>query len=111
MRSLSWGTRESIEPGAHGPPANPGPGMAQPKKETTTPFGPQEGDYPYICTFPGHFQLMNGVMGVSKLANPITNLTRKFYHEGAKCRTFKLEPKKTGVLANGLLIFSLRSER
>jgi azurin len=24
------------------------------------------GDYPYICTFPGHWRIMNGVMRVTK---------------------------------------------
>ena len=24
------------------------------------------GDYPYVCTFPGHWTLMNGVMKVSR---------------------------------------------
>ena len=87
-------------------------GMVQPKKETTIYFKApkKEGDYPYVCTFPGHFQLMNGVMGVSKLANPITNLNYKFYHGSwDKMPDFsKLEPKKTGVLANGLFDLSPR---
>jgi azurin len=26
----------------------------------------QPGDYPYVCTFPGHWSLMNGVMKVVK---------------------------------------------
>ena len=87
-------------------------GMVQPKKETTIYFKApkKEGDYPYICTFPGHFQLMNGIMGVSRNANPITNLTYKFYHGSwGKMPDFsKLEPKKTGVLANGLFDISPR---
>jgi cytochrome c oxidase subunit 2 len=32
--------------------------------EFTAPAEP--GDYPYICTFPGHWRLMNGVMKVTK---------------------------------------------
>ncbi len=87
-------------------------GMVQPGKETTIYFKAPNivGDYPYICTFPGHFQLMNGVMGVSKLANPITNLNYKFYHGSwDKMPDFsKLEPKKTGVLADGLFDISPR---
>ena len=81
-------------------------GMVQPKKETTLYFKApkKEGNYPYICTFPGHFQLMNGMMGVTRLANPVTNLNYKFFHGSwDKMPDFsKLEPKKTGVLANGL---------
>jgi uncharacterized protein len=26
----------------------------------------QVGDYPYVCTFPGHWSIMNGVMKVVK---------------------------------------------
>ena len=86
-------------------------GMVQPGKEKTfflkTPK--KEGDFPYICTFPGHYQLMNGVMGVRKKANPITNLTYEIYHgEWSKLPEFSdLEPKKTGVLANGLFDISI----
>jgi len=29
-----------------------------------------EGKYPYVCTFPGHWRTMNGVMVVVKLAAP-----------------------------------------
>ena len=32
--------------------------------ETITFFAPTAGDYPYICTFPGHGIMMNGVMKV-----------------------------------------------
>ena len=32
--------------------------------EFTAPAEP--GDYPYICTFPGHWRLMNGVLHVTK---------------------------------------------
>ncbi len=38
------------------PIANPG------EKTEVTFVVPPPGDYPYICTFPGHFMLMNGVM-------------------------------------------------
>lgn len=26
----------------------------------------QTGDYPFVCTFPGHWRIMNGVMTVTK---------------------------------------------
>jgi azurin len=32
--------------------------------EFTAPANP--GDYPYVCTFPGHWSIMNGVMKVVK---------------------------------------------
>ncbi|SKA97051.1 Azurin [Prosthecobacter debontii] len=40
--------------------------MTQPKQSFTIHFeAPQEkGDYPYLCTFPGHWMVMNGVLKV-----------------------------------------------
>ena len=45
-------------------------GMIQPGKEAIVWFQApaKEGKYPYVCTYPGHFALMNGVMNVSKRA-------------------------------------------
>ena len=45
-------------------------GMIQPGKESVIWFQAPttEGKYPYICTYPGHFTLMNGMMNVSKRA-------------------------------------------
>ncbi len=87
-------------------------GMVQPGKETTFYFKTpkEEGDYPYICTFPGHYQLMNGMMGVSSKANPISNLIYKLYYgEWNKLPDFsKLDFNKTGVLASGLFDISDR---
>ena len=47
-------------------------GMIQPGKETVLWFkAPQkEGNYPYVCTYPGHFTLMNGLMTVSRKSTP-----------------------------------------
>ena len=47
-------------------------GMVQPKKEAVIWFkAPKaEGAYPYVCTFPGHFTLMNGMMKVSRQDTP-----------------------------------------
>ena len=82
-------------------------GMVQPGKETTFYFKTpkEEGDYPYICTFPGHYQLMNGIMAVTQRANPITNLTYKVYYgEWEKLPDFsKMDFNKTGLLASGLI--------
>jgi azurin len=107
------GVEQNWEPKGH-PRILVSSGMVQPKKEVILYFKApkKEGDYPYICTFPGHFQLMNGVMGVSRLANPITNLTYKFFHGGwDKMPDFsKMEPKKTGVLASGLFDISPRDK-
>ena len=69
-----------------------------------------EGDYPYICTFPGHYQLMNGVMGITKKANPVTNLTYKIYHgKWSKMPSFsEFKAVKSGALATGLFDISMR---
>ena len=86
-------------------------GMVQPGKETIFYFKVpnEEGDYPYICTFPGHHQLMNGTMGVTKKSNPITNLNYKIYHgKWKKMPDFsKLKAVKSGTLANGLFDISV----
>lgn len=34
------------------------------EKDTITFTAPAAGDYPFVCTFPGHFALMQGVMTV-----------------------------------------------
>ena len=34
------------------------------EKETITFTAPEAGDYEYVCTFPGHFALMRGMMKV-----------------------------------------------
>jgi azurin len=34
------------------------------EKETITFTAPKPGDYEYVCTFPGHFAMMRGVMKV-----------------------------------------------
>ncbi|MBU62379.1 MAG: hypothetical protein CMI26_07740 [Opitutae bacterium] len=113
MKLGDKGVEQNWEPKGH-PRILVSSGMVQPKKETTLYFKSpkKEGDYPYICTFPGHFQLMNGVMGVSRLANPITNLTYKLYHgKWNKAPDFtKLEAKKTGVLASGLFDISAKDK-
>lgn len=95
------GVKMDWEPKGH-PRILASSGMVQPGKEITFYFKTPraEGDYPYICTFPGHYQLMNGVMGVTQKANPITNLSYKIYHgEWSKLPDFsELKPKKKGLL-------------
>lgn len=103
------GVEQNWEPKGH-PRILHSTGMVQPKEESVIWFRApkKEGNYPYICTFPGHFELMNGMMAVSKRANPVTNLTYKFYHgKWDKLPDFsKMEPKKTGTLASGLFELS-----
>ena len=105
------GVKMDWEPKGH-PRMLASSGMVQPGEEVTFYFKTPkvEGDYPYICTFPGHYQLMNGMMGVSAKANPISNLIYKVYYgEWNKLPDFsELDSNKTGVLANGLFDISDR---
>lgn len=47
--------------------------LVNPEETVTLTFiAPEEpGEYPYICTFPGHWQIMKGVMKVEKSNKPI----------------------------------------
>ena len=105
------GVKVDWEPKGH-PRILASSGMVQPGKETAFYFKvPKvEGDYPYICTFPGHYQLMNGMMGVTKKANPVTNLTYKLFHgKWSKMPDFsEFKPVKSGTLATGLFDISMR---
>ena len=105
------GVKMNWEPKGH-PRILASSGMVQPGQETVFYFKvPKvEGDYPYICTFPGHYQLMNGIMGVTKKANPVTNLTYKIYHgKWSKMPNFsELKAVKSGTLATGLFDISMR---
>jgi len=103
------GVKMNWEPTGH-PRILASSGMVQPGDEKTIYFKvPRiEGDYPYICTFPGHHTLMNGLMAVTKRPNAITNLRYKIYHGSWKEMPdfTMLEPKKTGALPNGLFDIS-----
>ena len=105
------GVKMDWEPKGH-PRILASSGMVQPGKEVTFYFKTPkvEGDYPYICTFPGHYQLMNGVMGITKKANPVTNLTYKIYHgKWSKMPNFsEFKAVKSGALATGLFDISMR---
>lgn len=63
------------------------------------------GDYPYVCTVPGHSLLMRGMLRVRSQAPVLEELTYSIY-EGNwdKLPDFsKLEPVKTGKIANGII--------
>ena len=55
--------------------------MADPQSTATLYFtAPKKtGSYPYVCTLPGHAQVMNGTMIVSKEVNPLSELTFTTY--------------------------------
>lgn len=65
----------------------------------------EEGDYPYVCTLPGHAYLMRGVMRVGASATGLSDLTYTYY-EGiwSKLPDFAtLTPKRTGTLSKNLI--------
>ena len=80
-------------------------GMVNPKEEGSVTFlvPKKEGPYPYVCTFPGHAQMMNGVMIVAKNASPMSDLTYKYYHgKWDKLPHWdNLKPKSNGSLEEG----------
>jgi len=100
------GVKMDWEPKGH-PRILASSGMVPPGDEKTFYFKVPgvEGDYPYICTFPGHYALMNGVMSVTKKVIPIMNLKYRIYHgKWKKLPDFsELKPKKEGFLTNGLI--------
>jgi azurin len=53
--------------------------LVNPETRTVIRFKAPEktGDYPYVCTFPGHWRIMNGVMKVEKAAASSASATSK----------------------------------
>jgi azurin len=68
----------------------------------------QQGEYPFVCSFPGHYMMMNGILqvgGKPPKATPLSELSYKYY-EGSwdKLPDFsKLEPKSMGLLPKNLV--------
>lgn len=107
------GVEQNWEPKGH-PRILKSSGMVQPKEATTIFFKApgKEGNYPYICTFPGHYQLMNGMMKVSKLSDssrklpPIRDLL-SYTHLGnfktltdlRKTKAVNVEEEKKGLIS------------
>ncbi len=63
------------------------------------------GDYPYVCTVPGHSMIMKGQMKVRNAVRPLTDLTYAYYEgEWDKLPDFSaLKPKKTGKIDSGII--------
>ena len=63
----------------------------------------QPGEYPYVCTVPGHSLLMRGMLQVRDEVQVLTDLTYSLYEgQWDKLPDFsKLEPVKTGELPAG----------
>jgi azurin len=81
--------------------------MINPKEEVSVTFlvPKQEGPYPFVCTFPGHAQMMNGVMIVSKEVSPVRDLSYQYF-QGTWDKLpdwNKLEPEGNGTLPAGFI--------
>jgi azurin len=74
--------------------------------EFTAPNEP--GDYPYVCTFPGHAMSMNGVMQVAKHGRTLQELSYALYlGDWSQLPNFaELKPHREGTLPNGLIGWS-----
>jgi azurin len=68
----------------------------------------QEGDYPYVCTLPGHAYLMNGIMRVGEVAAGVRDLAFEYHHgEWERLPDFKkLEPRARGRIASNMIDLS-----
>jgi azurin len=82
--------------------------------ETLYFIAPEEpGDYPYVCTVPGHSLLMRGIMRVRKAAKVLNDLTYSIY-EGNwdKLPDFStLKPVETGKLPEGRIDIGVAKNR
>jgi uncharacterized cupredoxin-like copper-binding protein len=85
--------------------------MADPQKSVTLEFtAPQQpGDYPYVCTLPGHAMVMNGVMIVGGSAGGLNELTFTLYEESwNKLPDFsQFKPAATDHVPSGLIDLSV----
>lgn len=65
----------------------------------------ESGDYPYVCSFPGHAATMKGVLKVLSQAPKIQDLKFALYHGAWKNLPdfSKLTPHRTGEVADNLI--------
>ncbi|HSJ01208.1 MAG TPA: PA14 domain-containing protein [Verrucomicrobium sp.] len=72
-----------------------------------------EGEYPYVCTFPGHAMVMNGLITVAKAIPPIRNLHFRYYTGDFKALPdfSKLTPLAGGPLPAGKCDIALNKEK
>ena len=89
--------------------------MAEPHSTATIYFEApaKTGKYPYVCTFPGHAQIMNGTMVVTKQVNPLSELTfTLFKGSWDKLPDFdKLEPEGTDHVESGKIDIGVTKEK
>ena len=84
--------------------------MVNPKGEETLylEVPKKVGPYPYVCTFPGHAQMMNGVMIVANNLSPIVNLKYELFHGNwSKLPNWdELEANQSGMIEDGFFTIS-----
>jgi azurin len=84
--------------------------VVDPQAEDTITFQApqQEGDYPYVCTLPGHAYLMNGIMRVGEVTTGLRDLAYEYYQgEWDRLPDFtKLEPRARGKIASNMIDLS-----
>ncbi|MEC7356865.1 MAG: PA14 domain-containing protein [Verrucomicrobiota bacterium] len=89
--------------------------MADPHSSSTLYFtAPKRtGKYPYVCTLPGHAQVMRGTMIVSKEVNPLSELTfTRFKGSWKKIPDWnKIEPSGTDHVPSGKFDLSCTKEK
>jgi len=89
--------------------------MADPHSSSTLYFtAPKRtGKYPYVCTLPGHAQVMRGTMIVSKEVNPLSELTFTLFKGSWKKIPDwnKIEPSRTDHVPSGKFDLSCTKEK
>ena len=89
--------------------------MADPHSSATLYFtAPKRtGKYPYVCTLPGHAQVMRGTMIVSKEINPLSELTFTLFKGSWKKIPDwnKIEPSATDHVPSGKFDLSCTKEK
>jgi len=82
--------------------------LVQPRSEETLRLRAPEvpGDYPYVCTFPGHWMTMRGTMRVTSEERGLRKVRYAFYDGLVKrMPDFSgMKPDRTGTVAGGRLI-------
>lgn len=89
--------------------------MADPHSSSTLYFtAPKRtGQYPYVCTLPGHAQVMRGTMIVSKEVNPLSELTFTLFKGSWKKIPDwnQIEPSGTDHVPSGKFDLSCTKEK
>ncbi len=90
-------------------------GETPPKKSASINFtAPEvEGDYPYVCTFPGHAAFMKGIMKVGFPQTSLRGLNYAVYNgRWSRLPDFeKIKPIRKGQISDGIITLKTNSAR